>query len=71
MCSRLLFLDLENMILKQKNVELYIYADEVKKFENPNDESWMYIGLLIIPKNKKAQLYTSLAQARNKENYYW
>ncbi len=54
----------------EKKISLYIYCDEIKKGKNSIGESWMYLGMLIIPENKKQQAYDKLFQSRKEADYF-
>ena len=50
-----------------KEIHIEIYADEIKPFTNKvTGEQWAYIGVLIVPSEKKDELLSSLLSARKK-----
>lgn len=54
---------------KPKPVSLSIYADEIKRHKNREDEQWFYIGILLIPEEKKKLALEKLNTARHKSTY--
>jgi hypothetical protein len=49
------------------NIEIEIFADEIKPFTNKTGEEWLYIGILIVPIQKKSSLLDRLNIARSEE----
>lgn len=45
-------------------VEVDIYCDESKDNKDEIGNKWNYYGLLIVPKNKKEELFTKLENGR-------
>jgi len=60
----------KNSVPSNKEIELYIYADEIKKFKNPNNQFWMYIGLLLIRRENKRKILNYLLEKRNEVGYH-
>ena len=54
----------------KQSIELNIYADEIKKFRNPQGVHWLYIGILAIPVNKQEEILCSLLSDREEIDYY-
>jgi hypothetical protein len=46
------------------SVEIEIFADEIKRFRNSQDETWLYLGILLVPTRKKDLLLKNLFAAR-------
>lgn len=53
-----------------KKVNLFIYCDEVKQGINSLGERWMYLGILIVPENKKEHALQKLMNARKETDYF-
>lgn len=54
---------------KIKPISLSIYADEIKKYKNRENENWFYIGILLIPEEKKKVALEKLNIARKESCY--
>lgn len=59
----------EGLVMTQVKVNLYCDESYVK--DSINNTNWHYYGLLIIPTEKKNQLYRSLLDARCIEKNHW
>ena len=53
-----------------RDSETYIYINEVKKFVNRKRECWIYVGLLIISKTHKMEVFDYLKNMREEADYY-
>ena len=60
--------------MQEEGISLSIYCDDRKidGQQHPNNESWLYIALLIIPDSKKAEILDVLNKYRNNKDikYY-
>jgi hypothetical protein len=57
--------DLFGTVLERRVIEIEIYADEIKPFTTTEtSERWAYIGILVIPYEKKDELLASLLSKR-------
>lgn len=54
---------------KTKPISLSIYADEIKNHKNRENENWFYIGILLIPEEKKNLALKKLNVARKESCY--
>lgn len=69
MASHSLFPDIDKVGMSKKDVELFIYADEIKEFKNSIGESWMYIGILLLKADDKERILNDLLKKRKEVNY--
>ena len=70
MVSNILFPNHINESPSKQLIELFLYADEIKRDRNKLGEYWQYLGLLIVSGNDKNELFNQLMQARKEANYY-
>lgn len=54
---------------KNVPIELSIYCDEIKKEKNSKGENWSYMGMLLIPVNKKNDALNKLNLKRDEVGY--
>ncbi len=65
-------IDLFGNKIEQKEEKISIFCDErkVDKYAHPNDEEWIYIGILFVPQEKLNLACEILNKCRKIENFY-
>lgn len=66
----ILFPDFTKKSTAKHDNETLIYITEVKKFINKKRECWIYVGLLIISKAHKMEVFDYLKNMREEADYY-